>query len=174
MKQIIIIFFFLQFQFTLGQDINFLVDQNGFRDIKLGTNINDYDDFLKKDMSNEEYFGLSGSSYDYIYVGKKYDKIDETDIFRIFVNTIDDLIYEIEIVTQKDYKLWSFIENAYGKPTVNVTGLKGWYTDKIRCRIYGETDTYKNYYLKYEDVVLTDLYYKRKTASEKEKAKKQF
>ena len=29
-------------------------------------------------------------------------------------------------------------------------------------------------YLKYEDVVLTDLYYKRKTASEKEKAKKQF
>ena len=62
---------------VFSQDMNFLQSQNGFRDIKLGNNINDYDFFEKKSESNKEYFGAYGSYYEYIYYGKRYDKIGD-------------------------------------------------------------------------------------------------
>jgi len=167
--------FFFSFQFSIGQDMNFLIQQNGFRDIKLGSNINSYNDFIKKDKSTEKYFSsLVGSRYEYMYIGKKYEKIDDTQIVSIYINTVNDLIYEIEIITEKDYKLWQFIENAYGKPTVDTVDMKGWYPGKIRCRITGNSDNFSYYFLKYEDVELEDLAFIKKSETNKEKAKKQF
>ena len=173
-KHFLILSLIFNLQFALSQDMNFLIQQNGFRDIKLGSNINDYHDFVKKNKKNEEYFGLSGSRYEYIYAGKKYDDINDNQILRIFVNTIDDLIFEIEVITTKDNGLENFMELAYGKPTVSTASMKGWYPGTIRCRLTGDTDLFQNYFIEYEDVALVDLYFKRKVQADKEKAKKQF
>ncbi|MCW3169044.1 hypothetical protein OMO38_10960 [Chryseobacterium sp. 09-1422] len=95
MKNIIFFFFVLQFQFVFTQNMNFLTEQNGFRDIKLGSNINNYSDFIEKEKNTV------GNFNEYLYIGNKYKKIDQTDVLKISVSTIDDLIYEIEIITDK-------------------------------------------------------------------------
>ena len=174
MKNIFIIITLLISFCTFSQDSNFLISENGFRQIKLRSNINDYNFFEKKNQNNEKYFGLLGSSYEYVYVGDEYTKIGETDIFRIFVNTHDNLIYDILVVTAKDYNLWKTIEIAYGKPTVSDKSMKGWYPGKIRCRIWGQAEYYNYYWIEYEDVELKDLASSKKVKDDKAKAEDQF
>ena len=142
MKRILLLLVLFCSMSVFSQDMNFLQSQNGFRDIKLGNNINDYDFFEKKSESNKEYFGAYGSYYEYIYYGKRYDKIGDAKIFKIFINTYNDLISQIEIVTAKDYNLWKSIENAYGPPTVSREDMNGWYPGKIGCRISRYLDYY--------------------------------
>lgn len=171
MKRILLLLVLFCSMSVFSQDMNFLQSQNGFRDIKLGNNINDYDFFEKKSESNKEYFGAYGSYYEYIYYGKRYDKIGDAKIFKIFINTYNDLISQIEIVTAKDYNLWKSIENAYGPPTVSREDMNGWYPGKIGCRISRYLDYY---YIYYENVELYTLAIKKRLEEEKDKARKQF
>ncbi|WP_264750225.1 hypothetical protein [Chryseobacterium kimseyorum] len=64
------------------------------------------------------------------------------------------------------------MNDAYGAPSVNSPSLKGWYNDKIRCRINNWSNNY--FTIEYEDVSLYDLYIKRRIQEEKENAKKEF
>lgn len=145
MKKIIIILtFFTGIFSTFSQNLKKLEDNNGFRKIKLNSNIKDYYDadgyydFVKRDSTNQEYFG--NLNFDYIYANKDYDKIGNSKISSIYVNTYNDVIYEIRIYLEPNSEIVELTRMAYGKPTWNLN-LKsnfdmGWTTENhIICHL---------------------------------------
>ena len=105
---------------TFGQTIEMLERKNGFRGIKLGTNINSYPFFVLTDSKNkqiritekfmgdivrDEYFNANQenpyckSCKSYVMIDKTegYSKFTGADIFKLSVHTYRDTIYEIDI-----------------------------------------------------------------------------
>lgn len=168
----IIILVFLLSNHLFSQ--SYLEKQNGFREIKLGSNINLYHDFIKKDSLSLKYFGI-WTEYDYVYSGKEYNKIGNVEINNIFIKVVNNLIYEILITTDKNLELLDLLRNAYGKPTIDENGnLIGWYYENIRCRVIGKSDFYKLFFITYEDVKLEDKVIKLESEEKVTSAKKQF
>lgn len=104
-----------------SQNLERLKENNGFRKIKLNSNIkdyydeNNYYDFVKRDSTTLKYFG--NSEYDYVYANSDYDKIGENRIAAIYVNTHHDLIYEICIFFNPESDIKGLLKLAYGEPT---------------------------------------------------------
>lgn len=179
MKNIYGLIFFLVFIFCYPQNIEKLKNANGFRDIKLGSNIKEYPNFVKKSKLNEEFFGAWGWNYDYILDQKNeknLKKIGEAKIYRVFVKVDDNnVIYQISLVLDKNYDLLTMLDDAYGKPNfVNFDlGFKNWKTDNnIECELNGFSTKLETlyYFLTYTDITLknnaqeNEREYKRKKA----------
>ena len=109
--RIIITLFFIGLGLTAYSQFSDELDKrNGFKDLKLLSDATAYDgiEYWKADKEKPEhaiYRSIKGS----------YDKIGEVEISKITVYTYRSLIYEIEVITEKDEKLYRSLEKAYGK-----------------------------------------------------------
>ena len=115
-----------------------LDEKNGFREIKLGSNINEYS-FIKKCEYSDKYFNLKKEfvgnvlwnerlSWDgdhYVDLNKSgYTKLRNWDIKKILLSTHDDLIYEINIIIDSKGNgdgFYYFIEDNFGLPDRSVS-----------------------------------------------------
>ena len=109
--RILITIFFIGFSFSsISQSSDELDKRNGFKDIKLLTDISSYTglEYWKDDKSKPDHA---------IYRSKIgcYEKIGDVEVYKITVYTYRDLIFEIEVITAKDETLFRSFEKAYGK-----------------------------------------------------------
>lgn len=180
MKKIAFYFLILlsSVQSIYSQDLEKLKENNGFRDIKLGSDVQDNLAFIKKDSTNIKYFGV-WTEYDYIFnhsYYKGYDKIGDVEIYRVFVKTFNDKIFDIRLILEKDFEVIELLNLAYGKATFD--SLEGdslyWKIDNIECGLSGRWDGIKNFYLTYIDTKLQNEFWKNEREKKKQKAIKEF
>lgn len=182
MKNIITIISIIFFTFCHSQNIDKLKSDNGFRDIKLGKNVNNYPDFIKKSSKNEEYFGAWGWNYDYILhqgSDSKFKKLGDSKIYRIFAKVNENIIYEISLALDKNYDIIEMLEYAYGKPTFenNELGIKRWTTDNnIECELQGFSTAleFSHYYITYTNTSLQSKAWNEQREQKKKRAISEF
>ena len=127
--RILISLFFLGFSISgSGQFSEELDKRNGFKDIKLLTDVKSYTGlaYWKNDKSKPDhaiYRKTKGS----------YEKIGEVEIYSITVYTYRDLIFKIEVITTKEEKLFRSLEKAYGKINSSLAASYSyWEGEKVR------------------------------------------
>ncbi len=170
LKYLILYLFLIIIQTKIiGQDLSILDEKNGFREIKLGDKISNYNQFQPYNSENAEYFG--GIYYDYIFFSNEYDSIGETDIYRIFVNTYEGLIMQIHIITAKNFEVIDLLNAAYGPTSHSRTDRYVWFTDKVRCDVIGLKN---NWHIMYEDRILISKKIEKEKSLKQSKALDQF
>lgn len=127
------------------QSIDVLASKNGFRDIKLQSDIKEYNYALeiKGEVAKilEESNIWFWEDYDYVFdnEGMGYTKISDAEIWYIFVNTYKDSISEIKIQLDFTSDFLDLIESAYGQPQWNNSQNGSidlaWHIDDISCRL---------------------------------------
>jgi hypothetical protein len=116
--------------FCYSQLSDELDKRNGFKDLKILSDVATYPglEYWKVDKSQP---------YHAIYKAKKgsYDKIGDVDISKVTVYTYRKLIFKIEVITEKDEKLFRSMEKAYGKITSSMAySYSYWDGEKIRLK----------------------------------------
>ncbi len=145
------ILFLLFTWFSYGQEFTFLESKYGFKNIKLGTSVALYPEFILKNDSNKTLFKWSGNSKtSHVYVGKESDKIKTAKILFIYLVTENDSITEIEVVTEKVLNVYSILKNAYGNPSSGVGSKWIWRAESIECSIEGEGSEIPGYHVVYK------------------------
>jgi len=173
------LFLFIATFFCFPQDINKLKENNGFRKIKLGTNVLEYPSLVKQSSDNKGYFN---PWYDYNYAFdqytfKGYEKIGDAKIHRIFVKTLDAKIYEIMLVVDKNEGIFELLKIAYGNPNTDdiETGALVWRTDNnIECSVTERCEGSEKLIIRYTDTVLSHMAAEREQADKKKKIISQF
>lgn len=156
-----------------SQSIERLEENRGFKEIKLGKSIDEFERFVKKDSTNIKYFGAMGYDADYAFdiPNSDYEKIGESEVFKIFVKVYENKIFEINIIFEKSPEIIELLNIAYGKMTMGNNETKSliWETKNIRC-------WYMEFYEKdfaqisYTDFNLRNKFEKNKKANKKKKA----
>lgn len=140
-----------------------LTSDNGFRNIKLYTHIDEYQNLITIDsVSNNVYhYDLKGS-----------EKIASVGISKISLKTLDDLIYEIKIVVKPQINLLSefdyfssialFYSDKYGKPKMTIYDEDGELQHKFDdMTIYPDNEDVNFKYLFWRSsIVNLDIVYK--------------
>ena len=154
MKTFVTLIFFVLFTCqSFGQDYTFLDSKYGFRNIKLETSVNNYPEFKLKNESNKDLFKLSMNlKTTHVYKGNDNDKISSGRILFIYLITEDNMITEIEVVTEKVGNIYSTVERAYGEPTYKQGTKFVWRTNKIECSIEGYDTQIPGYHICYKVV----------------------
>ena len=95
-----------------GQDIAELERRNGFKDLKLGMHI----DSVKGEKKLKKEFKEQGEFPSHLYsvAGADYESIGEISVKKVEVKTYKDLVYQIDVVTDKDPRLMKALESVYG------------------------------------------------------------
>lgn len=169
----------LFFSKSFSQDIKKLENNNGFRSIKLGSEIRNYPNFIKKSEQNSKYFS-PWFEYDYILNLKKendFKKIGDAEILQILAKVYNNKIYQIQIVTEKDNEVIEMLETAYGKPNFDdiKADILGWRTESgIQCEVMGRAGGYSQINIRYRDLNLESLAQKKDTEEKKKKAISEF
>ena len=97
---------------SFSQNIDELEKRNGFKDIKLGMVVDSLKGIkLKKEFKERDEFPAKLYSVE----GEAYASIGETKVNKIDVKAYKDLIYEINVITNKDPRLMKALESIYGK-----------------------------------------------------------
>ena len=97
---------------ALSQNVGELEKRNGFKDIKLGMHIDSVKGYkLKKEFKEKEEFPAKL----YEVENTDYEKIGEVKISKVELKTYKDLIYEINVIANKDERLMKALESLYGK-----------------------------------------------------------
>lgn len=154
MKTILII---IQLLFVLpnlkAQDCNFLDSRQGFRTIKLESDIIDYADFIKKDKNNESLFKNSiRKDAAYVYVPREGEKIGTAAILYIYLVTDKGKISEIIVVTQKVMSVYYILKSAYGEPQ-SVSGNSWTWTGRnVSCTVAGDDSALPGCYITYKNL----------------------
>ena len=109
--RILITLLFLCFSLaSFGQLSKELDKRNGFKDLKLLTDVTTYTglEYWKDDKSKADHA---------FYKAKKgsYELIGDVEIYKITVYTYKNKIFRIEVITPNDEKLYRSLEKAYGK-----------------------------------------------------------
>ena len=111
-----------------AQNGNELDKRNGFKDIKLLSNINDHPGLeFSRDVKDKPDYA--------IYKAKKghYAKIGDIKIKKVDVYVYRKLIYQIEISTEKNMQLFKSLEKAFGKINSSMVSKNAfWEGDKVR------------------------------------------
>ena len=133
--RLLLILIFIGFStFSSGQNSRGLDNRNGFKDIKLLSNVSTYSglEFSK---------GIKDKEGHAIYKAKKgyYEKIGDVEISKITIYTYRNLVYQIEVITLKDEQLFRSLEKAYGKIRYSVASqVSFWEGDKVRLNYQPE------------------------------------
>ncbi len=96
-----------------AQDATELDRRNGFKDIKMTSDISTYEGLIyKKDIEDEVFAGAK------LYIPKKghYESIGNLKIHELEVMTYRDSVYRIRVVTEKDPNLYKGLKKAFGEP----------------------------------------------------------
>lgn len=137
--------------FSYGQEFTFLESKYGFRNIKLGTSVAQYPEFILKNETNKTLFKWSmDSKTSYVYVGTESDKIKTAKILFIYLVTENNRIIEIEVVTEKVLNVYYILKSAYGNPSSEAGSKWIWRTDSIECSIEGDGSEIPGYHLVYK------------------------
>lgn len=97
---------------AFSQNIGELEKRNGFKDIKLGAIVDSLKGIkLKKEFKERDEFPARLYSVE----NEAYANIGEAKVARIDVKAYKDLIYEINVITNKDPRLMKALESIYGK-----------------------------------------------------------
>ena|SRR5688572_15240076 len=95
-----------------SQNVAELEKRNGFKDIQLGMPIDSVKGFkLKKEFKERDEFPAKL----YEVENTAYEKIGEVKITKVELKTYKDLIYEINVIANKDERLMKALESLYGK-----------------------------------------------------------
>ncbi|WP_435255483.1 hypothetical protein [Tenacibaculum sp. A30] len=177
-RLLIVLFLIYYTQDSKAQNIERLRINNGFRTIKLGTDVHLYPEFIKKNSSNSKYFGFLLEDYHYIFNHKnnrKFDKIGNAKIFRILVKTYQNKIFKIDITLEKNRETSELLKLAFGKPTYNIKNNLTWKTNNnIECLFQEDLKTFDHAYITYTNQELEKLYNKEKADKKKKKAISEF
>lgn len=98
-------------------DLTELDKRNGFKNIKMGMNIDSVDGAkFKKDIKEKGHYPAKL----YEVNNPENNTIGEVSVNKIMVKTYKQLIYEISVITEKDTRLMKGLESALGKPVYDV------------------------------------------------------
>ena len=95
-----------------AQDVNELERRNGFKDLKLGMHIDSVkgEKNLRKEFREQDEFLAKLYSVEH----PDYQKVGEIPVAKVDVKTYNDLVYQIQVVTDKDPRLMKALESVYG------------------------------------------------------------
>src|SRR5687768_18522055 len=112
-----------------SQNLSELDKRNGFKDIKLGSAIDSIKGFkLKKEFKERDEY--PAKLYEVEHVG--YEKIGEVKVYKVELKTYKDLIYEINVIVDKDERLMKALESLYGKSDYDMKNeTYFWKTDSL-------------------------------------------
>jgi hypothetical protein len=113
---------------TLAQNNKELDERNGFKDIKLLSNVTENSTLeFWKDQKNKEEHSL------YRPIKGSYETIGDVKIHNITIATYRNLIYEIVVITQKNEELFRGLEKAYGKIKYSVgSQVSYWESENVK------------------------------------------
>src|SRR5690606_30737226 len=96
-----------------GQNIEELERRNGFKDIRLGMPI----DSVKGEKKLRQEFLEQGEFAASLYSvsAPDYEQIGEISVRKIEVRTYKGIIYQINVITEKDPRLMKALESVYGR-----------------------------------------------------------
>jgi hypothetical protein len=114
---------------SFGQENSELAARNGFKDIQLGTPVDSVPGIkFKKDIKEKnEYpaqlFEVSNEAY---------ESIGEVKVKKLELKSYKGLIYQIDVITEKDTRLMKGMEKLYGKPKyILPTDTYNWTADSL-------------------------------------------
>lgn len=98
--------------YCLSQNLSELEKRNGFKDIKLGTVIDSVKGYkLKKEFKEKDEYPAKLFEVEH----DDYKMVGEVKVHKIELKTYKDVIYEINVITDKDERLMKALESLYGK-----------------------------------------------------------
>lgn len=115
--------FFLVFGFlanaSSAQSVEELDKRNGFKDIKLATEVHQYEGLEYKEEIEDELFKQLS-----VYTKRKgyYESIGSIKIYEVEVLAYKGEVYKIKIITEKNPKLYGGLKKAFGEPTFSPRG----------------------------------------------------
>jgi hypothetical protein len=125
----ILLILFIAFSNSFGQDLSELDKRRGFKDIKLAYAIDSVKgyklvkEFKEKDEYPAKLFEVENPDY---------EKVGEVKIHKVELKTYKDLIYEINVITDKDERLMKALESLYGKSEYDMKNeTYFWKTDSL-------------------------------------------
>jgi hypothetical protein len=129
------------------QDSAELEKRNGFKNIKLGQHIDSVKGTeMKKEFQEKNEFPAK------LYVVKNdfLGSIGEVKIKSIELKTYKDLVYEIEVITEKDARLMQGMEKALGESIYNIqTDAYHWRAPSLSLTFFGHRNWNKLLYKSY-------------------------
>jgi len=147
MTRLYIFFVFLILSTSvLSQDLAELDRRGGFKDLKLTSDISQYEGLeFKKNIEDETFPGAQ------LYVNKKdfYTSIGTIKIHKLEVKCYKGKIYDINIIVDKDPNMYKGLEKSFGEPQYSVRAKAYyWSTENIRLlyRSYSKTKLEMGYY----------------------------
>lgn len=153
---------------TYSQELLKLTEDRGFREIKLGANIDQFncfklDNSLRPHITLALYYAVADEITAYIFTPNEdypYHKIGDVEIFRITVLAHQGRIFEIGINIKKNNDIFELLKYRYGNYTSfdnTVLPKYSWdIKEGITCKLigYGKADErleIKSYVIKYID-----------------------
>ncbi len=108
----IILLFVFTINTAFAQDLTELEKRNGFKDIKLGISVDSIQiTKLKKEFKERDEFAAKLFDVE----NPAYERIGEVAVKSVELKTYKDLIYEIQVVVDKDIRVMKALESLYGK-----------------------------------------------------------
>ena len=121
---------------AFGQNREELDNRNGFKNIKLGMVIDSVKGIkLKKEFRERNEFPARLYEVEH----EDYARIGEVKVNKIELKTYKDLIYEINVITDKDARLMRALESLYGKSDYDMKNeTYFWKTDNLILKFKSE------------------------------------
>ncbi len=166
----------------LSQELSNLKEKNGFREIKLGTDVSKYPYLIKQNSSNKTFFG-NYADYDYIVnqrYTKKFDSIGNGEIKKVVVKTYQKKIFEILLLVDDYYfNIKKMLELNFGKSASIIDSSLQWETEGISltvlgCVIENNQNNCHHLTLIYTNIELSKAAAIEKLKKEKAKAESEF
>lgn len=119
----------VSFQMSFAQNNSELAKRNGFKDIKLGTPVDSIRGIkLVKEVLEKNEFPAQL----YEVNDAEYENVGEVKVKKVELKTYKGLIYQIDVITNKDTRLMKGLEKAYGKPKyILPTDTYNWTADSL-------------------------------------------
>ena|SRR5688572_7900336 len=112
-----------------GQGLAELDKRRGFKDIKLASSIDSVKGFkLVKEFKERDEYPAKLFEVE----NPNYEKVGEVKVHKLELKTYKDLIYEINVITDKDERLMKALESLYGKSEYDMKNeTYFWKTDSL-------------------------------------------
>ena len=155
----------------------FLEEKNGFKNIKLGENVENYS-FLEKCQNNKPHtidingeMWNFGGGYNFYHVidlesNNEFNQIGNIKVLGIFIRTIDNLIFEILVITEYNFHFYKQLYDIFGEPSFiaggeNRDALTTWESESNTLYIGCNISVKKNpniYQLRYHNIELLNKF----------------
>jgi hypothetical protein len=125
----ILVLLLFAFSNSFGQGLSELDKRSGFKDIRLATPVDSVKgsklikEFKERDEFPAKLFEVENADY---------ERVGEIKVHKVELKTYKDLIYEINVITDKDERLMKALESLYGKSEYDMKNeTYFWKTDSL-------------------------------------------